>query len=172
MVKTELEVWENASHSQLYIQKYDSRGNIVHEAIQGRRRVSISSDERRLNQDLAATPEQDFFANGTLVPVKLIESEADTAELKGNANAMNDEDMKAVFKLALRPFGEKVDAISNPIVIRRLLEVASDVDASIKQVEKLQARLAGLIPAVNETVAVGGGPGSTISGKGRGVTPK
>ena len=172
----ELEMWENASNSQIFIQKFNTQGQIVHELVSGRRRVHISPAERRMNQEVAADDELDMFKNGTLVPVRLVDAEADTPELQANVNAMSDTAMKAMFRSQIKTFTAKVNEIGNPIALRRLLEIANELDASIKQVEVINARLSQLSPDVTETSIMSGGAAATRAPASdrapRGVTPK
>lgn len=106
-----------------------------------------------MNQEVAAHDSLDVFANGMLVPVRLIDSEEDTAKLQANVNAMSETAMKALFKSQKPAFQAKVDEISNVTTLRRLLEVASEVDASIRQAEYIQHRIDDLGPNVTEVTA-------------------
>lgn len=177
----ELEVWQNSGYSTICLNKFDSRGNIIREQIPGKRKVMLTPEERRLNQEVAATDQLDFFQNGMLVPVRLLDSEEDTQKLQANVNAMSETAMKALFKSQKPAFTAKLDEISNVITLRRLLEVATEVDASIRQVEAIQARIDNLSPRVTEVGVqqVGGGLGtkapespSPRSVTGRAVQPK
>lgn len=172
----ELETWENASMSQLFIQKFNSKGDIIHEMIGGRRKVHVSPVERRMNQEIAASNDLDMFANGTLVPVHLIDSEEDSEVLQANVNAMSETAMKAVFRSQIKTFTAKIDEIANPIALRRLMEIAKEIDASIRQVEVIQARLAELSPDITETTIMGSGSSvgtrAPDTERSRAVTPK
>jgi hypothetical protein len=155
---------------------------IVREQITAKRKVMLTPEERRLNQEVAATDDLDFFQNGMLVPVRLLDSEQDTQKLQANVNAMSETAMKAMFNSQRPAFQAKLQEISNVTTLRRLLEVASDVDATIRQVEAIQTRIENLTPAVVEvgsTQIVGTGLGtkapespSPRSVTGRAVTPR
>lgn len=151
--ESELECWKNAGMSTVGINKFDTRGNMVQEMVPGGRKIFLTPEERRMNQEVAAHDSLDVFANGMLVPVRLIDSEEDTAKLQANVNAMSETAMKALFKSQKPAFQAKVDEISNVTTLRRLLEVASEVDASIRQAEYIQARIETLGPNVTEVTA-------------------
>jgi hypothetical protein len=109
-----------------------------------------------MNQEKAADESLDVFVNGMLSPVQLVDSEHDAEELKANPNSMSEPAMKAMFKSQIKTFTSRVNAISNPIALRRLLEVASEIDASIKQAEVIRARLEQVSPSVSEATVHGG----------------
>lgn len=176
----ELEVWHNASLATVGVVRHDGNGNRIHESIVGGRKLHISPVERRINEEIAADDTLNPFKNGMLVPVRLLDSEPDSKELQANSNAMSETAMKALFRSQLPTFTKKVGEISNPITLGRLLEVASEVDGSIKQVEAIQARLADVTPKVAEVSAqriAGSAAIGTAAPKGdvripRGVTPR
>jgi hypothetical protein len=149
----EYEQWENASQGLVVLRKLDSLGQITEERVPGGRKVQITPQERRHNQEQAATEALDVFTNGTLRPVRLIDKEEDTEFLQSNVNAMSEDSMRDLYRGPLREFKTRVDAISNPIALQRLLEIASDesVDATIRQVETVKARLEKVRPSPTET---------------------
>lgn len=181
--EVELECWKNAGMGTVGINKFDTRGNMIQEMVPGGRKIFLSPEERRMNQEVAAHDSLDVFANGMLVPVRLLDSEEDTEKLQANVNAMSETAMKALFKSQRPAFEAKVNEISNITTLNRLLEVASEVDASIRQAEYVQRRIDALGPNVTEVTAgtqiVGGGLGTKApesrnprSVTGRAVSPK
>jgi hypothetical protein len=171
----DFEVWENAGLSTVAIQKLDVRGNVIMEQIVGGRKVQITPQERRMNQELAAHDNLDVFMNGMLVPVRLVDAQEDNEKLQTNSNAMSESAMKALFKSQLPTFKKKIAEISNSIALERLLTIASEVDGSIRQVEAIQDRLNDVRPHVSEigSQKIGNALGTKApEGERRGVTPK
>jgi hypothetical protein len=148
----ESEVWRNDSKSKVAVAKTDLRGNRIHEVVAPGKIVMITSDDRLfLNSQPAVAAELDPFSNGFLSPVKLIEGH----EVASNPNHMSESDMRALFDLRVLPkFKSAVAEISSPIVLERLLTMASDesVNPTAKQVDALEARLAELRPQSTDTV--------------------
>lgn len=167
MVDETSEVWKNAGQSRIVLQRYGANANERrHEMIGGGRTFTISTPERQLNQNLAASPELDVFCNGMLVPVQLPD-DADE-EVVNNPNHLRDEQLPALFKLNLRTFEKRVEQISNSAVLERLLEMAPDRDATVRQVAMIQARIDGLSPRGTSAVALD----ETGEAKIRPVTPR
>lgn len=152
----QLETWKNNGAGTIVIKKYNQLGQLDEERVIGGRSVQVTPHERRINQEMAADESLDVFINGMLTPVRLIDSEDDTAELKANANAMSEPAMKALFKSQIKTFTAKVNEISNPITLRRLLEVAEELDASLRQAGVIRARIEEVTPSVTEATVSGG----------------
>lgn len=181
----ELETWKNGTLGLIVVKKFGVQGHIIEEQIVGGRSVHLTPKERHLNQEKAADDSLDVFKNGMLLPVRLIDSEEDTVELQANSNAMSETAMKALFRSQMPTFRKKVSEISNRSALQRLIEVCSDVDGSVKQLETIQDRLQEVSPSVMEvhgTQNVGGAAIGTAAPRGMegpegdrkrgGVTPK
>lgn len=145
----EYESWKNATNGLLFIRKYNNRGDLAHEAVHAKKTFHLTPQERRINQEMAAVPENDFFSNGMLTPVRLIDTEEDAKEIASNPNLMSESDMKALFKGTWKSFAAKVDGITNETTLKRLLEMARDDDsgASVKQADAINERLRQIAPA-------------------------
>lgn len=168
------EIWENSSRATLMLKKIDTLGHVSDEKLLPGRNTHLTPQERRYNQELAATPEYDFFQNGYLRPVKLIEDQEDTPVLQANLNAMSETQMRELFGERIRAFTAKLAEISNPIVLERLLEIAGDTEATVRQVEVVRNRLEELRPSRNEVQLAGGAAptaGPQREGAIRAVTP-
>lgn len=174
IIADDLEVWENRAAGLIYVKKYSELGRLVDVCVAGGRKVQLTPKERRINQEMCASDDLDVFQNGMLAPVRLIDSEADTGVLQNNSNAMSETAMKALFKSQIKTFTTKVNEISNPIALQRLLEVASEVDATMRQVGVIRERLIAMSPQVEEATIMGGAIGTQAppSEKTRGVTPR
>lgn len=155
------ESWKNATRSTVILKKIDRHGNIIDEVIRGGRSFSLTPDERRLNQEIAASDDLDMFQNGLLSPVKLIEGATDVETLKGNPNHISEEEMAELITANEQTkFVERVEAISNPVTLRRMLEIAEsdEVDGTVKQARIITERLHALAPAMYTEVDTLRGP--------------
>lgn len=145
---SEYESWKNATNGLLFIRKYNNRGDLGHEAVHARKTFHVTPQERRINQEMAAVPSQDFFSNGMLTPVRLIDTEEDAKEIASNPNLMSESDMKGLFKAQWKTFDARIDSITNETTLKRLLEMSQDneVGASVRQADAVQARLREVAP--------------------------
>jgi len=81
------------------------------------------------------------FLNGRLTPVRLLDDEEDTQFLKANPNNLGEDDLKELFKLSLAKLTARLAEVSNPIVLERVVAIAEEQGATIKQLKVAQERL-------------------------------
>jgi hypothetical protein len=148
------ETWRNETRGRVGVVRFDRRGELTHELIRGGGTVYLTPDERALNQDRAATEQLDVFKNGTMVPVKLLDSSENAAEILANPNLKSEQDLRDLFKLQWKKFEVEVGKISNETTLNRLKDIAREGDATIKQVSVIEARLAEVNPSVAVDVTV------------------
>jgi hypothetical protein len=98
-----------------------------------------------MNQDMAADRDLDAFQNGTLIPVRLIDPE-EQKEIASNPNYIGETEMQELFAGHWKTFETKVSQITSSTTIKRMLDVATEVDAKVRQVEALKARMQELVP--------------------------
>jgi hypothetical protein len=172
--KAEQEVWQNSSQGMVGIVKLDRRGEITAEAVNGGAKFSLSVEERLLNQDRAASKDQDLFLNGTLVPIRLIETAEGAAEIAHNPNIMAESEMQGLFKLHWKKFETSVGEITNEVALRRLRSLAEEHDATLRQVQVIDDRLAEVAPQTFvEVSSVGSGAtAGTGERQPKAVTPR
>jgi hypothetical protein len=141
------EIWKNATQAQVVIQRSAPNGLVRHELITAGRAFTLSSEDRRMNQNLAANEDLDVFSNGTLQPIKLPE---DTEpELLTNPNHVADEELPQLFRLQIRTFTKRIAAISNVPMLQRLAELGPGQDATVRQMAVIQERLDEVSPKIN-----------------------
>lgn len=144
----EYELWKSAIRGKIYVKRLDRRGDLIDECVLSGKKLHIRPEERRINQEMAASPELDPFLNGYLIPERLLDGNDDTPDLSENPNAMSDEEMKSLLvdRRSLKKLQTAAESITNPMTIQRFLAIAGadDVDATVKQVGVLKARLADL----------------------------
>ena len=166
----ELEVWTNPTRGVVVVWKHNGAGVLDAELVKPGRTVHLTTFEKRLNQERAASAELDVFANGTLQPVRLIEG--DPSEAASNPNWLSAGDMAALLQSHHKTFEKRVGEITNAATLERLLEVARDKDATVKQVELIRARLSAVSPTDVEDVTVHARGDDLIEGGIKAVTPR
>lgn len=147
---SEYESWQNATLGRVVVTKLDGRGQKRHDLIGPGKTFHITPLERRMNQELAASEELDVFLNGVLQPVRLLEDAEDFEHLKSNPNHISEDDVRSIFKLKLPQFVARLGEIGNPAALERLMEIArsEEVDATLRQFEAIQTRLAEVSPSI------------------------
>lgn len=137
-----IEQWKNTTAGMIYITRIGDYGKKQTELIGSGRVFSITPQERRLNQNGCATPALDMFQNGTLAAVSLLDDEPDTPKLRDNPNMVDEREIPRMFKLRGEHFSDRIELISNPATIGRLLELARDprLNATVQQFEMLRRR--------------------------------
>lgn len=157
-----LETWENARRGDVWLLRFDHSGKVVSEPVRGGRRVTISTKERKLNQDRAYDIGSDVFSNGALVPVggaQAFDGIEDYQEIASNPNLMSTDDLKELLKLKAPQLKKRLEEITNVITVTRLHELASSEEASLtlpqfRAIETRLAQLNGEAPLDYEQVEV------------------
>lgn len=159
---TSLELWRNATAGRVLIKRFGPDGRSRSELIAANKAFHLTPAERRHNQELAARPELDVFTNGTLQPVRLLESEFDTASLLDNPNHIPDDDARKVFKLADPQFKARVEAITNEPGLHRLRDLALErqTRATVWQLRIIEAAIANVAPVIDHVRPEVAGAGS------------
>ena len=128
---TEKETWENGKAGPIYIRTFH-RGEERMSKVPSGGRVSITPEEREMNQVRVMNDGQDFFTNGDLVPVRLVESAEDYEELASNPNLLGESELRDLFSLKVDDFKDKVGEIQNLRVVERLIDIADEVPSVAK----------------------------------------
>lgn len=164
MAEIKKETWKNATRGNVGVMKFDVKGNEVGTVVRSGKTVTLTPDERRLNQDKARSKKTDLFNNGTLEPVRLIDDPemADSAEYKeivDNPNFISESEMREIFtSKRIDTFRNRLSEIENVNVLVRIREMANSEDAKKSQIDAIEDRLAELRPAnIVEIQTVGGG---------------
>ena len=141
------EIWMNSSKGKALVLKYDRLGNLTHEIVRTGGKVDVTTDERLINSDRAALETLDIFKNGVMTPVRLLDGTEDAHEIAANPNLKSEEDLRKLFKLQWKRFDEELSTITNTTTLSRLMEIASEIDATMRQVKSIQARLEAVDPS-------------------------
>lgn len=146
----EREVWANLNAGDVYIDlddPYTPNVRVSHRLGPGDQ-VSITVAERRFNQSRVPKPAQDLFTNGTLTPVKLVDTAIDFEEIALSPNVKSESDLKDLFKLQITQFKKELKEIDNVRLLERLTELADDekLNVSLPQAKAIATRLAEVRP--------------------------
>lgn len=146
-----LELWRNGGRARVVVKRFGHDGKVRSELIGAGKAFHLTPTERRMNQEMTATPAQDIFTNGTLQPVRLLDGEPDTQSLLDNPNHIPDDDARKVFKLPDPQFKARIDAVTNEAALQTLLNLANErsTRATVWQMRAVEARLAAVAPAVD-----------------------
>jgi len=138
------ETWSNIGKGDVFILTYDHKGALRSVPIRAGQSLTISVEERQLNQDRAASADMDIFSNGRLAPMRLVDSADDYEEIASNPNHLTETDMIDILKTKGKTFSQRLDDITNVIALERMHELASDesLNVSMAQFRALESRLA------------------------------
>lgn len=156
---SDLEAWENTSHSRFSLRRIDSRGDVRTELVGGRKTFHLSPEERYMNSELASSPKVDPFKNGRFAPVRLLETTEDAEEIKTNPNLLAEGDLVELVKGKVEPLRARLAEIEQPLVVERMKEIAEREDARMTSVKAIEARLEELRPQTHVEVEVAGDRG-------------
>jgi len=108
-----LEVWKNTTTGMRWAKFHDRGGNEQTKLVQGGRTFAITPFDRQVNQDMAATPAQDLFRNGTFTLVKAAE-DTNMDEIK-SPDSLTDNELAALSQ-EIQGTPERVDYFTKDIV--------------------------------------------------------
>lgn len=133
-----VETWEHISPQQWGIIRLDARGEDRHVIISGRQRFKLTTEERIITQDRIKTDENDPFLNGCFRPVLV----PDSITIQTNPNALSDEEITRILVSSDIAWGENLAIITSVATVRRMLEVAEDLDdMKVKRLRQLERHL-------------------------------
>jgi hypothetical protein len=146
--KNEVEIWKNATQGVVVLAKVDPMtGRQTWESVNGGREFGITIDERRYNQGRVYDASVDVFTNGTLKPVKLIDTAEDAKELASNPNHMSEDDMRKLATGPRKALDAQLEKISSISTLNTLKDLALEQDAPNSVLASISERIDGLTPA-------------------------
>lgn len=142
----DLETWENVSRSRFVLKKFSQTGALTGQMIKGGAKFHVSTKERQINQEIAATKKLDPFLNGTFSPVRLLETTEDAEEIASNPNTIGEEEIVKLVKGPVAALRSRLAEMENLITIERVLEVAKGADVTVSKLEAIEARITEVRP--------------------------
>lgn len=182
MAEDNLETWRNASKGKAWVWVHNQIGERKDRMVPSGGKVQISPVDRQLNQEMAADESLDLFKNGVLVPVRLVESAEDFAEIEDNPNHITEDQVLALFDAPWRTFDKQIGEITNRATIERMVALAEGdetdaegeplVNATMRQVKVLRERQEALAGPVDRRADEdAGNPHSVDTPDGSGISP-
>lgn len=143
------ETWENARAGDIWILTFDHAGRVESKPVRGGRKITLTTKERKLNQERAFDMSSDVFSNGALVPVggaKAFDGVQDYQEIASNPNLMSTEDLESLLTLKAPALKKRLAEITNVTTVTRLHTLASsaEADLTLPQFRAIEDRLAEL----------------------------
>lgn len=144
MARQALEIWENVTEALLGLLKLDHRGANAEVLVRGGGKVTLTPEEREINE--AMIPDEKFnpFRNGMLRAVKLTDS-PDATPVDSSA-ALSDEELAEFFKKPAAAFSKALKEVESSVLLQRLVTHGEQNEATVKQVDAVKARLAEVDP--------------------------
>lgn len=139
-----LEVWENVTEALLGLRKIDYRGNEKDVLVRGGSKVTLTPEERELNESLVADEKFNPFTNGMLRAVRLSD-DPDATEVDASA-ALSPDEMSEFFKQTVAAYTKAVKEITSSILLQRLIKHGEEHEATVRQVQALRDRLESVDP--------------------------
>lgn len=135
--KTFVETWENIAVSQNAIIKLTPRGDEKQEVINGPVTFMLTTEERIITEDRIRNAKDNPFRNGSFRPVVI----PDDLTIEQNPNALSDADIDKILRSSDVAFEEWIASIDSIATLRRMVEVAEDVDTmTIRRLRRLEGR--------------------------------
>ena len=142
------EVWRNVSKGTAVVYRFDHKGHLKDESVRGGSDVTLTSDERKINQQRARDASNDAFSNGMLQPIRLLDTVEDYESIASNPNHIGEDEMQKLFKLPVAKFRDRINEITNIVAMERIRELANDEEtgAKLPLVNAANARYEELAP--------------------------
>lgn len=143
----EPERWKNRTVGTAFVLKYDRYHNIGSEIVGPGREVTLSKEEREINQERAASSDLDIFANGIMIPMKIIDPD-DQKAFAENPHLLSDSELPELLKLSRKAFEVRLKAMTNLYPLLRLKEMTQqeDTKVTVGVVQALDERIKQLTP--------------------------
>lgn len=133
------EIWEITVPGAVWVEVTNDRGKAVPLKVGGRpgARLRISSEDRQLAQERIVDRQFDPFVNGMLTRV---DADQQLDEDTRSDDALTTEDLMKLFAKNGRAFQAAVDKLGE-VTVRRMYEMAEDVDATTSQTNYLKEQI-------------------------------
>lgn len=137
--RDKIEIWKNSSAGMRWYKVLDRLGQPVGKTVQGGRTFTLTAFDRQLNQDEAASPEQDLFRNGHFVLIKKAE-DTNMAEIESSDSFTDSELTALVHEILAKSttIEAAIHFIESAVTLTRIMEelVIEDAPASVIAVVK------------------------------------
>ena len=118
--REELEIWENRNRSEFWVMKEDLSGQVNSVRVAPGKQIEISTYDRQRTQEQTVDPRFDWFTNGALSRVKLLDTADDIEELEANPNTKSEKELRDLLSLNANELKKELAEITSPLVLARL----------------------------------------------------
>ena len=146
-MEASVEVWKSTARGMRWVQVLNNLGNPVGRVVQPNKTFSITTRDRKLNQDMAASPKQDLFRNGTFLIVTP-GPETDEQEF-ASPEAMTDAEITSLVQeikaehIQVGPALHRITSVDTTQRIYEAMVVENAGEADVKYVKDRLAELKG-----------------------------
>lgn len=139
--RDKIEVWKNQAAGMRWYKVLDRQGYEVGKTVHGYRTFTLTPFDRQINQDKAASPEQDLFRNGSFV---LIKKAADTQmdEIE-SPDSFTDAELTTLIHEVLakdKTIEEAIFNVESAVTLGRLMEELVIEDAPKSFIDAVRAK--------------------------------
>lgn len=142
----DVESWQNMSDSTFGVMKFGAAGTVTSEVVGPRKTFHLSTRERMLNMESAATPDLDPFTNGMFNPVTLIETSADAEQIQSNPNILGEAEMAELVTGPVAKLRERLEGVTNLVLLKRMKEIGEEKDARVANLKAIDLRIEDVDP--------------------------
>lgn len=160
------EIWKNETRGVIGVRKHDPRnpGGTKVELVRAGGQVVITSDERRLTEEMVRQTVNNPFRNGRLLLVSGAEDDEELQAIKADPNSISSDEIAKLLDGTLRVMEGRLAKIDAVPTLERILQHADSEGASTRRLQAIRDRIS----------AVGGPTGLPNAGEGptmTGTTP-
>lgn len=139
--RDKIEVWKNSAAGMRWYKILDRQGFEHGKTVQGGRTFTLTAFDRQINQDLAATPEQDLFRNGNFVLIKKAnDTQMDEIE---SPDSFTDAELTTLVHEILakdKTIEVAIHFVESPVTLGRLMEELVIEDAPQSAIDAVRAK--------------------------------
>lgn len=143
------ELWKNLGKGDVWVKTFDVKGNEVAKKVPGSGgTIQVTSEERKMNQEIAYGPEADVFTNGKLIVsdfTALVDVAEDLEELR--SNSLSESEIQKLLTENTNVLKKKLTEINEPAIISALKDLVEDNDdVSTAKAKAIHARYDEIMP--------------------------
>lgn len=146
--RTFIEEWECIATQSYTVMKFDYQGATKHQLIQGRRKFTISTAERKITEERILDVKDNPFRNGDFRPIIV----PDSVSIETNPNALSDEEITSILVSSEFAWQQWMDVIDSPSTLARMADLANNVEGlTLSRFKEIERRLLDSRPKTQVT---------------------
>ncbi len=161
-----IEVWKNQAAGMRWYKILDRQGYEIGKTVHGYRTFTLTPFDRQINQDKAASPEQDLFRNGNFVLIKkAVDTHMDEIE---SPDSFTDAELTTLVHEVLakdKTIEAAIHFVESPVTLGRLLDELVIEDAPKSYLDVVRAKKESkeaTVAAEREYISEGGPPEAEV----------